>query len=153
MFDEGEPVCSCPPEYKLDWISRPFCRENTQSEPEDIKGEDSSEGELECLRCCTDYYYTSKRGSAELNRAPEGIEELMERAASSIKFDSDSESESAEEREGRRAVQAQSFGGELAEGFKLVFFIALPMIARQLGSIFSRRALAKLFGRFSPYSS
>lgn len=49
------------------------------------------------------------------------------------------------EEEGRKG-EMQSVWGELGEGFRLVFFVALPMFARQLGSIISRRILTRLFG-------
>lgn len=175
--------CSSPRENDkaaapLDWTSRPFCRENTQSEPEDLCEEGgSSEEELECLRCCTDYYYSSKRASVELGGDAEGSH--GRRAVQFFESDSSESDDAAaavdadgselggaqrrnsltlaqsrndeDSEEGEQLLAVRStLGSELAEGLRLVFFIALPMLARQLGSVLSRRLLARLFGRYSP---
>lgn len=113
------------------WTNRIFCRCNTQSEPEDIchsSNSESSSEELECLRCCTDYYYMRRAGEVEESRP-------------STPTWSDGEDEEKE----------QDWKEELAEGFRLVFFIALPMLARQLGSILSRRVLSRIFGRITTW--
>jgi hypothetical protein len=143
------------------WMVRPFCRNNTQSEPEDYchsTEQESEEEEVECFRCCTEYYYSSsKRGSSEIK-----VKERVEgddRSSSPAPFWSEEEEsemeEEEEEEEGRTlssardALLPQTIGGQLVESFRLVFFVALPMIARQFGSISARRILTRLFGRFS----
>ena len=132
-----------------EWTVRPFCRNNTQSEPEDYchsTEQESEEEELECLRCCTEYYYCSKRGSAEIGQDQE---REGSRSASPQPIWSDSEECDGADGElmtPREALLSQSVGAQLAESFRLVFFVALPMLARQIGSILSRRLLARLFG-------
>lgn len=169
------------------WCIRPFCRSNTQSEPEDLPHCsdpcESSDEEIECLRCCTDYYYCGKRGSEELARErsrastelasdpPYTDREVCQKALSltdsatkaALDWETDIESGSEDERieKGRRSEDETDTEGssvsalanwrsELVEGFKLIFFIALPMLARQTGSVLSRRMLCRIFGRQTP---
>lgn len=108
------------------WCSRPFCRRNTQSEPEDYcystEHETSSsicsdeEEQLECNRFCNSHW---ARSSSRHNEMPTVDEE----------------------------EQKMTVLEEFKEGFWLIFFVALPMLARQLGSLVSRRLLSFWFVR------
>lgn len=164
-FKEREEVkCGC--NETANWTNRPFCRSNTQSEPEDVSAcpcnSSEEEEEPECLRCCTDYYHSSKRASAELKNddrarpnyllggiAPCEYNNSLERedggARPAARWDSDSESTEGEH--DGVMERHQSVVGELVEGFRLILFIAMPMLARQIGSIISRRVLTRVFGR------
>lgn len=161
--DQDKKKCIC--EDQTDWKNRPFRRSNTQSEPEDVSmcpcDSSEEEGDVECLRCCTDYYHLSKRASSELKRDPEGLNYIdkgtaprnysPERRADSswplARWDSDSDSSEAVD--GEKVTRPQSVVGEVLEGFRLILFIAMPMLARQIGSILSRRILTRMFGRNS----
>lgn len=133
---------------EMDWTVRPFIRSNTQSEPEECCHSDDeySEGdEVECLKCCTEYYYSSKRCSVEgLDKCRDGLCERPDKDINSGISDSDSDTDN---NSNSNANQRQTLTSELAEGFRLIFYVFLPMIARQVGSIFSRRILGRFFGR------
>lgn len=127
------------------WEDRPFCRDNTQSEPEDCARsteEDSSEEELECLRCCRDYYCNRREGS-DTGRSPAG----MERCSASCSRHQDDRMGAGADELSADVGRAAGPLWELSNGFRVVFFVTLPMLARQLGSILSRRVLGRLLGR------
>lgn len=143
------------------WCSRPFCRSNTQSEPEDFccsshsscssDGVDQAtafaysedEDELpECHRGCPEYYYLSARGGrggSQGEQGREGIERVPGHMTESEDTSADQEEAEISPSQGRSTVAS------LGSGFALILFVALPMLARHLGALVSRRILAYLY--------
>ena len=138
--------------YEEEWTSRPFRRVSTQSEPEDCcySTEMDSEEEqmelLECQRGCKEYYMNCKRASLEIaengNLFAENIQEYGSEMDELCELDNDKA-----DGDTNTKMASMSISEELSEGFRLVFWVALPMLARQLGSIISRQILGRIFGR------
>lgn len=159
------------------WCSRPFCRSNTQSEPEDFfcgsHGSCSSDGtelnaaagttataldysedenELpECHRGCPEYYYLCSRGgSANTGELRDRLEAGGSHFGSGKRTASESASASTDsstdhDEQQTSCYQVRSSSTSLGSGLSLLLFVAIPMLARHLGALISKRLLARLY--------
>lgn len=164
------------------WCSRPFCRSNTQSEPEDFFGGNhgscSSDGTelnataaatalnysededelLECHRGCPEYYYLCSRGGgAHGGASHDELEAEGSRYGSGRMFEGNNNTstsmsmststDASAEQGGSETVssQPQSSITSLRGNLALILFVALPMLARHLGALVSKRLLARLY--------
>ena len=144
-----------------EWTSRPFRRVSTQSEPEDcfhsteMDSEEEEMALLECQRGCKEYYMNCKRASLEIAESGVLLDEHIQEYENEMDGFRESDKDKAyddddddnDDNDDNTKMTPMSISEELREGFRLVFWVALPMLARQLGSIVSRRILGRIFGR------
>jgi hypothetical protein len=118
------------------WPRRPFERSLTLSDPEecyssprgrhisfdsDLSCSDSEQ--VECCRGCTDYYYSGQ-------------------STYCAKEEEEKKGATVDGSEEKGAVTMTS--AEIVQTFKVVFFLLLPIFARQVGVFFSRRGTVQL---------